>query len=117
MQEVRDDAQRRFHVVPDEEMKICEITQIPNQVLLCVLRCPLVSMKLAPALSPCSTVKKRSRAWCTRLSAHHRETCKSVIEALIMANVVHEEDVSSHKVGQHCRVLGGQGVHIMENLE
>ena len=96
---------------------ICEITQNANQVLLCVLRCPLVSMKLAPALSPCSTVMKRSRVWCTGLSTHQRETCKSVIEALIMANVVHEEDVSSHKVGQHCRVLDGQGGHTMENLE
>ena len=99
MQEVRDDAQRRFHVVPDEEKGVCEITQIPNQVLLCVLRCPLVSMKLAPALSPRSTVMKRSLAWCTRLSTHQRETCKSVIEALLVANSVHEEEVSSHEVG------------------
>ena len=26
-----------------------------------------------------------------------------------MANNVHEEDVSSHEVGSHRRVLGGQG--------
>ena len=35
-----------------------------------------------------------------------RET-KSVIEALIMAYNVHEEDVCSHKVGTHRRILSG----------
>ena len=34
----------------------------------------VVSMKLAPAWSPCSTVMKRRRAWSTRLSTRHRET-------------------------------------------
>ena len=35
MQEVLADAQRRFHVVPNEEKGICENTQIPHQVVLC----------------------------------------------------------------------------------
>ena len=40
----------------------------------------------------------------------------SVIEALIMANNVHEQDVSSHKVESHRRVLGGLRGHTLENL-
>ena len=39
MQEVWADAQRRIHLVLHEEKGTCEITQIPHQVLLCVLRC------------------------------------------------------------------------------
>ena len=59
----------------------------------------LVSMKLATALSPCSTVMKRTRAW----------FCMSVVKALIAANNVHEEEVSSHQVGSHRMVFGGPG--------
>ena len=55
-----DHAQRRFHVVPDEE-KGDHTNPAPGVgVRTAVL---LVSMNLAPALSPCSTVMQRSRAW------------------------------------------------------
>ena len=33
--------------------------------------------------------------------------CNSVVGPLIMANKLHEEDASSHKVGSHRRVLVG----------
>ena len=42
--------------------------------------------------------------------------CKSVMEALIMANNVHEEDVSSHKVTTHRTVFGGLRSHTLEKL-
>ena len=37
--------------------------------------------------------------------------CMSVVEALITANNVHEEGVSSHKVGSHRRVFCGLRSH------
>ena len=33
-----------------------------------------------------------------------------------MANDVHEEDVSSHEVGSHCRVYGGLRSRTLEGL-
>ena len=36
-----------------------------------------------------------------------QENCKSVIEALIMSNKMHEEDAGSLMVGSHRRVHGG----------
>ena len=42
--------------------------------------------------------------------------CRSVIQALIMAKNVHEQDVGSHKVGSHHRVHGGLRSHTREEL-
>ena len=42
--------------------------------------------------------------------------CKSVIEGLFMANNVHEEDASSHDVGNHRRVFDGLRSHTLDTL-
>ena len=43
--------------------------------------------------------------------------CTSLVEALIMANNVHEEDVRSHQVGSHRRVYGAlRRPHTLEEL-
>ena len=42
--------------------------------------------------------------------------CKSVIEALITSNNVHEEDAGFEKVESHSRVYGGLRSHTLEEL-
>ena len=42
--------------------------------------------------------------------------CKSVIEASIMVKSVHEEDVSSRKVGSYRMVFGALRSHMLQKL-
>ena len=61
----------------------------------------VVNMKRAQAKSPCDD----EDTFCMVHQAEYppQGNCKSVMEVLIMANNVHEEDACSHKVEVHCR--------------
>ena len=103
-------APRRFHV-PNEEDGACEIAQIPHWVLLRVLRCSetgtTVTMQYGDEEETCMV------NWA---EYPPQGSCTSVIEALIVANTVHEEDAGSHKVGSYRRVYGGSRSRTREEL-
>ena len=49
-------------------------------------------------------------------SVVYQASCKSVMEVMIRANNVHEEDAGSHKVGSRRRVHGSFRNHTFEEM-
>ena len=113
MQHVWADARRRFHVVLDEKKGNCEITQITHQG--CCACCG------APRDHEAVTMQYRFEGKsCIVYQAEYppQGNCKSVIEALIMANNVHEEfpqgDNSPHRFWRPKEPYTGETASIME---
>ena len=108
-------ARRRIHLFLNEEEEACGISQSPKWVLSRTFQCfPLQETGICTSTMQYGDEERT----CVISQAEYppKGNCKSVLEALIMASIVHDEGAGSHKVGNQSWIHGSSRSHTFDEL-